>query len=150
MRPIKACIIAIILCVFIIAAISCKKKEQNKPIVYADRIVQDSAYRIGKWYSIMPWTNQSVSPYLDTIWFINDTLAGWSAFVPDSPYAYSFRKTYFPDIYHIAMIAPDPMISGKMDTGINECGMTATGDTFAIYWKNGYMITEQQYVKKTN
>jgi hypothetical protein len=149
MYHIKNIVITLAICIFLVLAMSCKKKGQGT-ITYQNRVAQDPSYRMGKWYSIMPWTNQGANPNLDTIWFINDTLAGWSTFVPGNLYAYAYYKTYFPDLYHIAIIAPDPTVTGKIDTGINECGMTASGDTFAIFWRNGYMITKQQYVKKTN
>jgi hypothetical protein len=92
MRPIK-CSIILLTAAFLLLVFSCHKNNTPKPVQYLDRVAQDTAYRFGKWYSVTPWTNQYYSPYLDTIWFINDTLAGWTGFVLDSPNAYAFRKS---------------------------------------------------------
>lgn len=135
---------------FILLFMSCDKSKQNNTI-YPYPMTQIPGYRIGKWYSVTPWTNQTISPYLDTIWFINDTLAGWTGTVLDSPNVYTFRKTYFPDPVHIAVIGPGVSWQppGTIDTTISQCGMTALGsDTFVIYNQNGaFNLTQVRYVK---
>ncbi len=138
-----------IILLFLFFIISCKKNFPTKiNIQYEDRVAQDTNYRKGKWYSTMPWTNQAINPDLDTIWFINDSLAGWTG-QGGNPYV--FWKTYFPDPYHIAVIRPGVSWQppGTIDTVISECGMSATGDTFDIWDKNGAFNTIlYQYVKR--
>ena len=148
MHRIKNFAIAIAVSTFLIQATSCKKKEQAA-LPYEDRVAQDPSYRIGKWHAILP---QALNQYSDTIWFVNDTLTGWFGLVADSPTVYAFYKTYFPDPNHIAIITPAASWQkpGTMDTTISSCGMTIAGDTFGIYWRNGYNIILQEYVKKTN
>jgi hypothetical protein len=103
---------------------------------WEDRIVQDTAFRFGKWRSVTPLTNQSTNPNLDTIWFINDTLAGWTGFVSNSN-AYLFSRTYFPDMYHITHVYPDFNYPSRTDSVTLQCGMNFAQDTFAIYWSSG-------------
>ncbi len=134
---------------FILLFVSCGKSKQSGTI-YPYPMTQIPGYRIGKW-CVTPWVDQTINQYSDTIWFINDTLAGWTGFVLDSPNAYAFRKTYFTDPLHIAVIAPGASWQppGTIDTTISQCGMTALGsDTFVIYNQNGaFNLTQVRYVK---
>jgi len=138
-----------ILFVCFLYLISCHKDKTNSntpAIVWQDRMVQDSAFRMGKWYSVTPWTNQSNNPNLDTIWFINDTLAAWTGF-GGNPYTYC--KTYFPDLYHIIILNPILQNPTKIDTVKVECAMNAGQDTFGIYWPQGLESPLLElYVKK--
>ncbi|MCW3128215.1 MAG: hypothetical protein JWO03_3873 [Bacteroidetes bacterium] len=131
-----------------IALYSCHDKPQ---IQYRNRVAQDLSYRLGKWYSISDGAGYGFteSPLLDTIWFISDTLAGWSHFVPHDPHAYAFRKTYFQRNNYIVFLAQNPLDTLKTDTVVNQCGMTVTGDTFVIYWDTGFGdLFPEHYLKK--
>jgi hypothetical protein len=99
------------------------------------QFAENPGFRIGKWYSVTDsgTTSQSRNTNLDTIWFISDTLAGWTGFGGNP---YSFFKTYvsMQNIYNIVYIAPNPSILGKMDTDIHRFAFTPTRDTLAIWW----------------
>jgi hypothetical protein len=91
---------------------------------------------LGKWYSISDTIGDSklgINSLLDTIWFINDTLAGWTGFGGNP---YSFFKTYISpqSIYNIVDIVPDPYTIGQMDTAIHKFGFSPQGDTMTIWW----------------
>ena len=123
--------------------------HQDTTIHYQNRVAQDFNYRKGKWYSISDGAGYSftISPLLDTIWFVSDSMAGWTHFVPTDVHAYSFRKTYFKDFYHLVFLAPNIDTPTKFDTAIIQCGMTVSGDTFALYWDYGYVVFPERYVK---
>jgi hypothetical protein len=145
--------LALCLCVlfFLTCIVSCKRGSESTK--YLDRVAQDEGYRLGKWYSVSDTSGDAVrqiNSLLDTIWFINDTLAGWTGFGGGNPYLY--RTTYFPDPFHIVFLAQDIQNPNKIDTATNQCGMTAIGDTFIIYWFNPatYEVNKQYYLKKGN
>ncbi len=99
------------------------------------RFVYDNSFRLGKWYSITDsgTTSQTHNTSLDTIWFINDTLAGWTGFGGNP---YSYFKTYIDpkSIYNLVYLVPDPNDYTRFDTAIHQFGFTPTGDTLTIYW----------------
>ena len=82
-----------------------KENNMSPPIHYSNRVAQDFTYRKGKWYSISDGAGYgfTVSPLLDTIWFVSDSIAGWTHSVPTDLHAYSFRKTYLKDFYHLKL-----------------------------------------------
>ena len=129
--------------------ISCSRKESlPAPTPLVESVAQDPSFRMGKWYSVSNGAgfNFTTNPLLDTIWFISDSIAGWSAF-GGNPYV--FWPTYFPDPYHIIYIAPDPLNTTKIDTVSHECGMS--GDTLLIIWPaNNYQVFPEHYVKMKN
>ena len=113
--------------------ISCSRKESlPAPTPLVDSVAQDPSFRMGKWYSVSNGAgfNFTTNPLLDTIWFISDSLAGWTNY-GGNPYV--FRTTYFNGPYYIVVVAPNPLNTTEMDTSIIECGMTAIGDTFTLY-----------------
>jgi len=137
---------------FAIHFYSCKKDHgrTTPPIVYADRVAQDSAYRIGKWYSVSNGAgyNFTSNPLLDTIWFISDSMAGWTGF-GGNPYV--FRPTFFKGTNSIVYITQNPLDTNKIDTIIHQCAMTSVGDTFIIYWfVTGYRVFPECYLKMNN
>ncbi len=95
---------------FLIALGSCKH-DKTYPNTQS-QFAYDPNYRIGKWYSITDsgTTSQTHNTNLDTIWFINDSLAGWTGFLAN-PHQYVFWKTYIDpkSIYNIIYLAPDYM-----------------------------------------
>ena len=124
--------------------------HQDTTIHYQNRVAQDSNYRKGKWYSISDGAGYgfTVSPLLDTIWFISDSLAGWTHTVPSNVHAYSFRKTYFKDNYHIVFLAQNVDTPSKMDSVVLLCGITSLSqDTFCIFWYNWGQLFQENYVK---
>ena len=118
---------------FVLVSGSCHRENPYPNL--QTQFVKDLGFRLGKWYSITDsgTTSQTHNTSLDTIWFVNDTLAGWTGF---GGHPYVFYKTYFDpkSIYNIIYIAPDPIISRKMDTCMHQYGFTHTGDTLTIYW----------------
>ena len=134
--------------------VSCTKDKtasNTNAFFWSNRLAQDSAFRMGKWYSISDGVgfNFSNSPLLDTIWFLPGSIAGWSHFVPYNPYAFAFRTTFFPDNYHIAYLVHNLADTNKIDTVILQCGMNATQDTFGIYWPEAsFKVFLEQYVKR--
>jgi hypothetical protein len=117
---------------------ACHHDNQPTYLNTQTQFADDLNFRLGKWYSITDsgTTSASNNTALDTIWFINDTLAGWTGFVPYQPNVYAFFKTYIDptSIYHIIYIAPDPLIQGKIDTDSHEFGFSPKGDTMTIWW----------------
>jgi len=119
-----------------------------------NRFAYDPSFRLGKWYSISDTTGDSqmgINSLLDTIWFINDTLAGWTGFIPYQPHEYAFFKTYIEpkSITNLIYIAPNVSIPGKMDTDVHQFGFTPIGDTLTIYWdftRSPPLV--EQYLKK--
>jgi hypothetical protein len=114
------------------------------------QFAEDLNYRLGKWYSVTDsgTTSQSRNTNLDTIWFINDTLAGWTGFGGNP---YSFFKTYISpkSIYNMVYIAPDQITTGKMDTCVHQFGFS--GDTLTLFWNFTTSPPQvERYVKKIN
>jgi len=141
MKKISVAVIAIAAIVF-----SCHKGPQypNTQTQFAE----DPSFRLGKWYSVTDsgTTVLSNNTNLDTIWFINDTLAGWTD-CGGNPYA--FFKTYVSpqSIYNLVVIAIDRN-TGQPDTSMRQFGFTPTGDTLGIYWNLGFgTFALEQYVK---
>ena len=102
---------------------------------------------MGKWYSVSNGAgfNFTSNPLLDTIWFISDSLAGWTCY-GGSPYV--FRVTYFNGPYQIISLSPDPNDTAKIDTGKLNCAMTASGDTFVLYKPTiNYTVFNEKFVK---
>jgi hypothetical protein len=151
METIKSTVTFLLVLSLLAILSSCTKDKAEMapvpPVRYIDRVAQDLNYRLGKWYSISDGAGYGFtrSPLLDTICFISDSIAGWTGF---GGQPYSYFKTYFKDPFHIVHLVPDPNIVGKIDTGINECGMTLTGDTFTIFWDDGYGTFPESYLKK--
>ena len=141
MKWIKLLVVGILF----IGALSCHKP----PPLYQNRVAQDPSYRMGKWYSVSDTTNDSkleVNSLLDTIWFINDTLAGWTGFIPNQPHNYSFWTTYFLGANYIVYLAPNIQNPAKIDTIIHQCAMS--GDTFVMVWDlTTYPAQTQSYLK---
>jgi hypothetical protein len=148
MQAIKYIFARLLILIFLSHLLSCGKKEQRTS--YADIVAQDPSYRMGKWRSVSNGAgfNFTTNPLLDTIWFISDSLAGWS--FGGRPYL--FRATYFSGIYSIVYLAPNPLDTVKIDTTIQQCGMTTSGDTFTIYWPISglYEVFPEEYVKVKN
>ena len=134
MQLIKRLIKVLLPIIFLTQTISCTKNstQNGNPIKYADRVAQDSSYRKGKWYSISNGAgyNFTINPLTDTVWFISDSVAGWTN-CGGNPYL--FCTTYFNGPYYLIRISPDILNPSKIDTVIIQCGMTLTGDTFALY-----------------
>ena len=146
--------VACVLIVFVslLHILSCSRQESTPaPIPLADSVAQNPSYRLGTWYSVtdsgsVPGYNHNTK--LDTIWFINDSIAGWSGF-GGNPYVY--WPTYFSDPYHIVYVAPDPINTSKLDTDVHECGMTTKGDTFVVYWQlSNFQLLDEHYLKVKN
>ncbi len=133
MNLIKSIVSFLLAFIFLSQIVSCGRKESSPvPTPLIDSVAQDPSFRMGKWYSVSNGAgfNFTTNPLLDTIWFINDTLAGWTN-TGGNPYV--FCKTYFNGPLYIVSIAPNPFDTAKMDTGIAQCGMTMGGDTFILY-----------------
>ena len=151
MAPIKYFICGLFGTIFLLNIIACgKKNPELVTIHYIDRVAQDSSFRLGKWCSVSDGAgfHFTSNPLLDTIWFVGDSLAGWSNWGV-SPYL--FRPTYFSGPDSIVYVTPDPFITGTLDTSYHECGMTQTGDTFIIFWvTSNYQVFGEHYVKLKN
>lgn len=141
MQTIKSLLLFLLIC----SLLSC---HHDKPVRYRNRIAEDLNYRIGKWYSV---SNDTIHfSKLDTIWFINDTMAGWTGFAAD-PHQFVFRKTYFVNTYYLYRLFPNVDTPTKTDTIIQQCAMNATQDTLGLYWSDGFhALLLEQYVKKPN
>lgn len=100
-----------------------------------NRFAYDPNYRIGKWYSVsdVGMTLSSYNARLDTIWFINDSLAGWTGF-KSNQHEYVYWKTYVDpkSIYNLIYLAPDLSDTTQTDTISHQFGFN--GDTMTIYW----------------
>jgi hypothetical protein len=134
--------------VFLLHIVSCGK-QGGYTSAYVDKVAQDPSYRMGKWYSVtdsgsIPGYNHNTR--LDTIWFISDSLAGWSGF-GGNPYVY--WPTYFAGPYNIVYVASNPLDTTQKDTVLHQCGMTTVGDTFVIYWliPLGNEVLAEHYIK---
>ena len=129
----------------LVALFSCHKPQT----VYQNRVAQDASYRMGKWYSVsdtMGDASIGVNSLLDTIWFINDTLAGYTGFVPYQPRVYVFWKTYFSDASDIVYLAPNVQNPSHIDVISHQCAMS--GDTFVIWWDlNAQPPQVERYLK---
>jgi hypothetical protein len=151
MKIIKFLFVSLFVLVLLGHFFSCAKKDSpSVPKPLADSVAQDFSYRTGKWYSVSNGAgfNFSTNPLLDTIWFVSDSVAGWSAF---GGHPYVFWPTYFSDAFHIVYITPDPLDTTKLDTVVHECGMTTHGDTFVVYWPtSSYQVFPEHYVKMKN
>jgi hypothetical protein len=138
----------IIFLILLIGLISCKH-DKGYPNTQS-QFAYDPNYRIGKWYSIsdVGITLPSYNARLDTVWFISDTLAGWTGFKTDQ-HQYVFWKTYIDpkSIYNLIYLAPDYMDTTKIDTISHQFGFNE--DTMTIYWN--FWTTPPQterYLKK--
>ncbi len=123
----------------------------HKPKKYQNRVAEDLNYRLGKWYSVTDsgtvGTNHNTS--LDTIWFLSDSMAGWTGFVLHQPTVYKYMPTYFSDPLHIIYVIRNYSDTTKFDTVTHQCAMTLTGDTMVILWDASVRPSWiQQYVKK--
>ena len=158
MQRIKVHLMIVLSLLLIICIESCSKKEpviikqpDTNTVVehfWRNRGAQDFSYRKGKWYSITDGTSLGITnTLLDSIWFLTDSFGGWTGFVDYNPHAFAFRKTYFKGDYYIIYEVPDPADTTKVLIISHECGMTATGDTFAIYWDWGNFIFVERYLK---
>ena len=139
-------------CLLVLGLYSCHKSPQY--IGTQNRFAYDPSYRIGKWYSIsdVGITLPTYNARLDTIWFINDTLAGWTGFRSDQ-HQYVFWKTYLDpqSIYNIIYLAPGNPDTTKTDTVKHQFGFTATGDTMTIFWDDWTTPPQtERYLKKKN
>ena len=140
-------------CLLVLGLYSCHKSPQY--IGTQNRFAYDPSYRIGKWYSISDTTGDSklgVNSLRDTIWFINDTLAGWTGFKSGSQqYDYAFWKTYLDpqSIYNIIYLAPGNPDTTKTDTIKHQFGFN--GDTMTIFWDDWTTPPQtERYLKKKN
>ena len=129
MKRIKIVIVGYI---FVIGLSSCRH-EATYPNIQS-KFAYDQNFRLGKWYSITDsgTTSQTHNTSLDTIWFVNDTLAGWTQFANANPYV--FLKTYIDtkSVYNLVIVGPDRVTIGKMDTSLYQFGFS--GDTLTFYW----------------
>lgn len=154
MIRIKNSIVIIATILFSIFFSSChkeEKKEQQKK--YINRIAEDLQYRLGKWYCVTDMQkeyNMTRNSFLDTVWFISDSVAGWTGFSPDGSNNYEYRKTYFRDYFHLIFLAQNPIDTNKIDTATYQCGITPIGDTMTIYWRDLWGSYPEQYLKKKN
>jgi hypothetical protein len=141
----KISIAAILIILFWV--FSCSKPSQPYP---QQEFASDLNFRLGKWYSISDTVGDfklGVNSLLDTIWFINDALAGWTGFVPYQPRAYVFWKTYVDpkSIYNLIYLAPDNLNPSLTDTVSHQ--FSVNGDTLTILWDSGPPVQIEQYLK---
>ena len=137
--------------VMIIVLSSCHREGTRYHDTQA-QFANDPNFRLGKWYSVadVGMTLPSYDARLDTIWFINDTTAGWTGF---GGHPYSFFKTYVDpeNLYNLIYVAPNVDDPNKLDTVGHQFGFTRTGDTLTIFWNfNTIPPQTESYVKKQN
>ncbi len=101
---------------------------------FRNRVSQDPLYRNGKWVSAR---NPATSPYgtlQDTLWFVDDTLSGYS----NHGLPYEYRKFRF-ETYYITFY-----ISGH-DSIRLQC--YTFNDTFQIIWGSTQFPNPFNYIK---
>lgn len=151
MKDISKIIIAFLMLGLVVIE-ACHHDEVKQYPNKQNEFAYDPNYRYGKWYSIsdVGMTLPTYNARLDTIWFINDTLAGWTGF---GGHPYVFWKTYIDptSIYNLVYLAPNWDDSTKTDTVVHQFGFSPKGDTLTIWWDFTRQppLTES-YLKKKN
>ncbi len=110
---------------------SCNKDKKQTPttqITYINRVAQDSAYRVGKWVSCRDSIGNPWGSVQDTLWFVNDTLVGYSSGGTSywyGPYFF-WNNNYF--------VFTDPGITSQTVHGTYKELCYTNNDTFQIVW----------------
>jgi hypothetical protein len=148
-----ASMLLIAICILLSSCYKDKSTDTKSQTKYINRLAQEPDFRIGKWYSISDGKGFGFtrSPLLDTIWFISDSIAGWTGRSPNpNSNEYVFTKTFFPDVSHIASLFPNSNDPFKVDTVLLQCNTTFSGDTFSIFWQQGWGMLpfQQSFLKK--
>jgi hypothetical protein len=130
MSPPKTVLTGVTLIIAIICIEACNKDKtsQTQQVTYLNRVLQDSAYRLGKWVSI---NDSAVIPYgsvEDTIWFVSDSIAGYSG----NGQPYQFGKYHFWLYGYIDFELPGIWYAATPQTIQEQC--YTHGDTFQIVW----------------
>jgi hypothetical protein len=164
MMPIKSLFSLLIALCTLMQIASCTKEVTSTPLVkpkpivqpvkpkkpYFNRLAQDSNYRKGKWYSVSDGAGYgfSTDPLLDTIWFISDSLAGWTGFAKCNN-CYTYMQTYFPYTYQIAYKITHPVTKQLVEIRVN-CFTSFNDDTITLVKQgNGNdPAFYEQFVKK--